>query len=165
MTALPVHRHIHRRLDRSVSHQFLLHFHRSPGLVQPRTVRVAECVPPNPPSFLRRGACRVDSNPLAVGCGFARDETDVFLFRSAKSPQYGAPALHLLCGRSLCYQPGNYQINHSNSAFVSNENKRLVQSQIVAGSDASVSLEEIPLRLASFVLARTTVSPKAGTPI
>jgi hypothetical protein len=32
-----------------VSHQFLLHLHRSSGLVQPRTIRVAERVPADAP--------------------------------------------------------------------------------------------------------------------
>jgi hypothetical protein len=40
---------IHRRLDRRVTHQLLLHLHRRAGLVQPRTVRVAERVPADSP--------------------------------------------------------------------------------------------------------------------
>src|SRR5450756_2331418 len=37
--------HVHGGLDGGMTHQFLLHFHRSPGFVQPRAVRVAERVP------------------------------------------------------------------------------------------------------------------------
>ena len=40
---------VHCHLGRSVPHQFLLHLHRSSGLVQPRTVRVAGRVPADDP--------------------------------------------------------------------------------------------------------------------
>jgi hypothetical protein len=36
---------VHRRLDRGMPHQFLLHLQRSSGLVQPRAICVAERVP------------------------------------------------------------------------------------------------------------------------
>src|ERR1700677_1485504 len=39
---------VHRRLDRSVTHQLLLHLHRSARLVEPRTVGMAEGMPPYP---------------------------------------------------------------------------------------------------------------------
>jgi hypothetical protein len=38
---------IHRRLDRSVTHQFLLHLHRSTRFVEAGAIGMAECVPPN----------------------------------------------------------------------------------------------------------------------
>src|SRR5271163_2348909 len=51
-------------------HQFLLHLHRSSGLVQPRTIRVAERVPTDPSQLPSLDlACVVDENPLAVRCG------------------------------------------------------------------------------------------------
>ena len=50
-----------------MTHQFLLHFHRSSGLVQPRAVRVAERMPTDLSEFPRRDlACFVDENSLAV---------------------------------------------------------------------------------------------------
>ena len=39
--------YVHRGRDLSVPHEFLLHSHRCPGVVQPRTVRVTERVPAN----------------------------------------------------------------------------------------------------------------------
>ena len=34
--------HVHRGLDRGMTHEFLLDLHRRSGLVQPRAIRVAE---------------------------------------------------------------------------------------------------------------------------
>ena len=51
-------------------HQFLLHLHRSSGLVQPRTVRVAERVPTDLPELPCRNLARVvDENLPAVRRG------------------------------------------------------------------------------------------------
>ncbi len=41
--------HVHRGLDRGMTHEFLLDLHRRSGLVQPRTIRVAERVPADGP--------------------------------------------------------------------------------------------------------------------
>ena len=38
---------IHGRLNRRVTHEFLLHFHGRSGLVQPRTIGMAEGMPTN----------------------------------------------------------------------------------------------------------------------
>ena len=38
---------IHGRLNRRVTHEFLLYLHRRSGLVQPRTIGVAERMPTN----------------------------------------------------------------------------------------------------------------------
>ncbi len=63
-------------------HQFLLHFHRSSGLVQPRTVRVAERMPTDLSELPCRDlACVMDENPLAVcrGLALARESFDMRL--------------------------------------------------------------------------------------
>jgi len=53
-------------------HQFLLHFHRSPGLVQPRTVRVAERMPTDLSELPCRDLARVmDQNSLAICRGLS----------------------------------------------------------------------------------------------
>jgi len=55
-----------------MTHQFLLHFHGSSGLVQPRAVRVAERVPADLSELPCRDLARVvDRNPLAGRCGLA----------------------------------------------------------------------------------------------
>ena len=73
-----------QRLDRNVTHQFLLHFHRSTRFVEPGAIGMAKCVPPDvlsqrgelrsslelpfPQAFLvvRPSRCRIGKNPIGV---------------------------------------------------------------------------------------------------
>lgn len=58
---------VHRRLYRGVPNQFLLHLHRRSGLVQPRTIRVAERVPANAGELTGGSlALLMNEQPLAV---------------------------------------------------------------------------------------------------